>query len=72
MVSEIPKSDVCLWHFASLRQAAKFGRYWSNNRQTAAGKLNKYEAIDPHGLWQAVQGRVYERVFARFDTLGFQ
>jgi hypothetical protein len=25
-----------------------------------------------NGLWQAVQGRVYERVLARFDTLGFQ
>ena len=27
--------------------AAKIGRYWFNSRQTAAGKLNKYAAIDP-------------------------
>jgi hypothetical protein len=26
---------------------SKFGRYWSNSRQTAAGKLKKYAANDP-------------------------
>jgi hypothetical protein len=42
----LPANDR-FWHITSFRQAPKFGRYWSNSRQTATGKLNKYEAIKP-------------------------
>jgi hypothetical protein len=40
-------ANVCFWHIASFRCAAKFVAYWTNNGQRSARRLNGSAANDP-------------------------